>query len=388
MGDPCFGQGHKDDGTLLIAMEAIRLTLEYTITVENCFDFLSEEYKVLFAQADATVFQSPTWMDHIHKILLPNLEAQQYTIVIRSKQNRELLSVFPLVIQKIILGMKIIQFADFGVCDYNAIVGSNTVLELLTHNKNVLSKIGKLTGAGHLLLLRKVREDVFDISRFFKKMTKIPNDNATYNCVIGDNVETWQRQKLSKSWLKNLRRMERKFIQDVGTAEFSELRTGQQLRKAMVVIRRMHMERFGDSLMQHDVYNQFYTEYVIAAINNGDAAMYELTLDGETIATEFGFLFNNCYQGILVAVETEKYAKFSLGYQMIFRVIRNIADKGYQNFDLGLGNQDYKKRFNAEETRLYDYSLARSLSGKIIAPIYHYSKPIKNILKKYVPHVH
>ena len=48
----------------------------------------------------ATVFQSPLWMDLIHRRLAPNLSARQYTITIRRPENGALLVVLPTVVQQ------------------------------------------------------------------------------------------------------------------------------------------------------------------------------------------------------------------------------------------------------------------------------------------------
>ena len=365
--------------------------MKYTIFIDPSFDFLSEDYAKLFASADASAFQSPLWLNNIHKTLIPSLKARQYTIIVKegSEDNMgKLLAVFPFAIQRAVLGRKMIQFADFGVCDYNCVIGETSTLEALANDKEVCAALAQTIHAGHLLLLRKLRADRFDLGRFFNKAHKTLHDNATYNCSIGSDVQNWKTQKLSKSWLKNLRRTEKKFKKDVGDWHFEKLTTQKQICSAMGVIRDMHQSRFKDSLIKQDIYNDFYTNYVLEAHEKGDVALYALMLDDKTIATEFGFLYDNCYQGILVTADTEHYGKYSPGYQMIFKIIDDIAKEGYQNFDLGLGSQDYKKRFNAEETMLYDLVQELSPSGRVMALTYHYASPLKKILKKYAPHVH
>ena len=77
-----------------------------------------------FYSADrATAFQAPLWMAMIHSPAgAGGLDATQHTLTMRNRADGALLAVIPLVLQRS-KGIRLLRPADFGVCDYNSIVG-------------------------------------------------------------------------------------------------------------------------------------------------------------------------------------------------------------------------------------------------------------------------
>ena len=89
----------------------------------EALDFLSAEYRELYATSAATVFQAPLWMHRLHTQLAPRLGARPHTIAVRDRESGALQAVIALVAQKS-MGVTLLQPADFGTCDSNAIVAS------------------------------------------------------------------------------------------------------------------------------------------------------------------------------------------------------------------------------------------------------------------------
>src|SRR3977135_1445180 len=191
--------------SLMLAIDQQSLQLDVDIAVEADFDFLSAEYRSLHNLRRATVCQAPLWLDAIHRKLVPQLSATQYTVTIRNRHDKALLAVIPLVVQKS-SGLCILQPADFGVCDYNCIVADPMVLETLARDPSVLDRIDALLGVAGVFIFRKVRDDGFDASRLFKKTTATACENAAYHSEIGNDFEAWQRRTISRKFSKELGR--------------------------------------------------------------------------------------------------------------------------------------------------------------------------------------
>src|SRR5437868_15231538 len=111
----------------MLAIDTNLLRLDVAIGIEDDFNFLGEEYRSFFNLARGTVFQSPLWMDLVHRRLVPNLSARPYTITIRRPEDSALVAVLPMVIQRA-SALNVVQPADFGVCDYNCVVGDRFAL--------------------------------------------------------------------------------------------------------------------------------------------------------------------------------------------------------------------------------------------------------------------
>ena len=134
----------------MLAINPESLQLDCVIAVEEDFDFIGPEYTAFFNLQRGTIFQSPLWMGLIHRRLVPNLSARQYTITFRRPFEGTLLAVIPSVIQQAGL-LKILQPADFGVCDYNCVVGDELVLETLAADSSIGARLGELMRAADVL---------------------------------------------------------------------------------------------------------------------------------------------------------------------------------------------------------------------------------------------
>src|SRR5690606_12481751 len=104
--------------------------LDVDVRTELAFDFLSDEYRAFYRPDRATAFQAPLWMDMVHRRLASGLGAEQRTLTIRNRGDGALVALAPFVRQRI-KGIRILAPADFGVCDYNSIVGDRNMLAMI-----------------------------------------------------------------------------------------------------------------------------------------------------------------------------------------------------------------------------------------------------------------
>jgi CelD/BcsL family acetyltransferase involved in cellulose biosynthesis len=368
----------------MLAIDQQSLQLDVDIAVEADFDFLSAEYRSLHNLRRATVFQAPLWLDAIHRKLVPQLSATQYTVTIRNRHDKALLAVIPLVVQKS-SGLCILQPADFGVCDYNCIVADPMVLETLARDPSVLDRIDALLGVAGVLIFRKVRDDGFDASRLFKKTTATACENAAYHSEIGNDFEAWQRRTISRKFSKELGRLGRQIEREFGHYEHRRAEGGAEIREALVFLRDTRRGRFEDDLLDREVYFSFYCDYAVAAANSGEAITYVSYLCGKPVAVLFGLAGAGEFHAVLIGSDIDNYGKFSIGTQIIYRIIKLRFDQGFRRFDMGLGNTGYKSHFRVDETTLHNFTCSRSLTGSALSFIYHRTKPLKNALKKYAP---
>lgn len=360
--------------------------LDVTVAVEPQFDFLSDEYRALYAQAAATAFQAPLWMHRVNTRLAPAKGARPYTVTIRNRSDNALLAVFPLALQKTVAATLVVA-ADFGVCDYNAPVATVQFLELLAASPAVLDKLDGLLRVEDLLLYRKVRSDGFDVGRIFRAATFKPAENPAYHCDIGDDFQAWRRGRLRKKFTKELNRKERQFTNLYGAWTIATATRPDEIDAAFVFIRHARRDRYADEILHQDDYYEFYRDYARAAIPAGEAQLMTIRHDDEPIAALFGLTGDGDFHATLIGGDLERFGRFSPGIQVVYRTIEARFAEGHTVFDLGPGNTGYKSHFSAEETELRNFSVANTLIGSSVALVYHHARPLKNALKKAVPYV-
>jgi CelD/BcsL family acetyltransferase involved in cellulose biosynthesis len=357
------------------------------VNVETSFDFLSDEYRRLYQRSDATAFQAPLWLDKIHRHLVPNLSARQFTITIRNPTDQSLIAVFPLVKQRA-MGITIVQPADFGVCDYNAIVASDEILECIAHKTNIVDQLHDLVHSGSLFLFRKVRDDGFDITRIFPGLTASPCENAAYHSEINQGIEHWEREVLGKKMLKDLRRKTRQLNELHGDATVEIVKSEDQIRQALTFIREIRNERFESDLTKCPTYFAFYLDYATQAAQAGEADVYVKYIDGKPAAALFCLTGDGGFHAIMIAADITNYNKFSLGVQVMYDAIKMQFENGITLFDMCLGQTGFKNGFRAEPTQLCNFTASSNIAGAAVSAIYANSKPLKNMARKLVPDLH
>jgi CelD/BcsL family acetyltransferase involved in cellulose biosynthesis len=368
----------------MLAINDHSLKLDVDICVEPHFDFLSAEYCAFHSLRSATVFQAPSWLDAIHQKLAPHLNATQYTVTVRNRQDRTLFAVIPLVVQKS-AGLSILQPADFGVCDYNCVIGDPHLLEVLVADSTVLDRLNALLDGADVLIFRKVLNSRFDAGRLFRNITTSNCENSAYYSETGDDFEVWQRRTISRKFSKELGRLGRQIEREFGQYEHRQARTEQEIREAMAFLRDKRSGRFESDLLHDDIYFAFYCDYAVAAAESGEAITYVSYLNGKPVAVLFGLAGSDEFHAVLLGSDIGNYGKFSVGIQILYRIIKLRFEQGFRRFDMGLGNTGYKSHFRVDETMLHNFTCSRSLSGSALSFVYHRTKPLKNLLKQYVP---
>ena len=97
--------------------------LSVDVAADSAFDFLSDEYRELFASSDATAFQHPIWLDAFYRRLAPARGAKPVIVTGRGHDGA-LRFVLPL-IRRRKSGVALLESADLGVSDYSAPVAAS-----------------------------------------------------------------------------------------------------------------------------------------------------------------------------------------------------------------------------------------------------------------------
>ena len=126
------------------------------INMVSQFDFLSDDYKTLFEQSNATIFQSPFWLDSLYRKLPEFLDAEAVIVTMHDETKQQLLMVMPFVRQTK-FGGKIMQPADLGISDYNSIIVLPEALDALKNQKDLSAQLKQAIGPFDILLFRKQR---------------------------------------------------------------------------------------------------------------------------------------------------------------------------------------------------------------------------------------
>lgn len=363
-------------------------TSQIEISVAAHFDFLSDEYQTLFDQSYATVFQTPFWLDAFYRKLPIGLNAEPVVITVRESTEKKLLALMPLVRQTK-FGTHVVQPADLGISDYNSIIAGKQTLEMLARDDDFKANLKRALNPVDILLFRKQRPDVFDISQLLDSVQLHPNENASFEMEMNLNFDEWQQTTLSKSNRKGLARKRRNFNKDIGPLGFRTLTDADDIEKAFNFLRKERSKRHPDDLLNQQTYFEFYLDVAIHNAKSGKAVTYIGEVNGELVTVDFGLCEKDQHIMLLGAYASdEKYRKYSPGLQAIMDMMQSRKEIGVNFFDFSIGDEDYKGSFGAERVELTNVIWSNSLKGHLAMKTYCDGSLMKMFIKKLSPNIH
>lgn len=351
----------------------------YHIAVHENFDFHSAEYGLLFTESKATAFQSPIWLTRIYSDLVNQLGADPLIVTARCKQTNELKLVLPMV-RRSYNGLAVIEPADFGICDYNAVVAAPGVRKNFFEDQGLQSKISEVLKPFQLIFFRKMREECPVLTTVFDRSKIADMDTCTYDTEIWGPFDEWQQKTLSSSFRKELRRKRRKLEQH-GEVRFEILNDEREIRQALELLAEMRSQRFDDDLLKQDVYRQFYANVAVEGAETGFCQTALLYAGDDIAAVEFGLVYDNCYHFLLGGFDEQRFSKSSPGMLMIEHVLRERIEQGDSRADFTIGDEAYKAKFNASPKALKHVAISSGLLGQLAHMAYENGGLIKKAAK-------
>lgn len=342
------------------------VTSRWNVRGLSDFDFLSSEYADLFARAEATVFQSPIWLDRLYKRLAGALRVAPLIVAIRDQASGRLAAVIPLMRRRY-RGLTVVEFADLGVSDYCAIVAEAAMLAELTRDASLPALVQSALGACDLVMVTKVPMPALPAFGLLGKTRTSKMPFVAQATSLAGPFEAWRERTISPSQRRFLD-TKRKRLQNKFTIETRIAERPQDIETAIDHIRTFRDHRFRSAgladLLRDEAFVAFYRDI---APNNPPARAYIMTLDGTAASAAFGLVHNGTFHLLLSGFDFLNHRNASLGLLIIEDIIRDCMARGETTFDFTIGNQPYKREFGTSETRMWSVWAGTSLKGRIVA---------------------
>jgi CelD/BcsL family acetyltransferase involved in cellulose biosynthesis len=138
------------------------------------------------------------------------------------------------------------------------------------------------------------------------------------------------------------------------------------LERDLDAVFRLHRARFGRHQGCHFCreYEPFQREFAALALERGWLRLLLLELDGDAVAAEFGFLFENvyfAYQG----GRDPAWERESVGFVLEVETIRRTLEEGAAEFRFLGGEEPYKYRFPTQDPRLETVLAPATTKGRL-----------------------
>jgi CelD/BcsL family acetyltransferase involved in cellulose biosynthesis len=159
---------------------------------------------------------------------------------------------------------------------------------------------------------------------------------------------------------KRLRWLERRLARD-HDVRVRRTETSETLAADVDALFELHDRRWqGESSLESPRARSFHAAFAAAALDRGWLRLWFLELDGEPVASWYGWRLGERYSFYNGGFDPSR-SKLSPGLVLLARVVEAAFEEGAQIFDFLLGDESYKARFADRTREVHDLTLARSL---------------------------
>jgi CelD/BcsL family acetyltransferase involved in cellulose biosynthesis len=270
-------------------------------------------------------------------------------------------------IRRVKNGIRIVEFADLGVTDYNApvlgLVAPHDRIEAHALCQALLAGLRHLPEGVDLLRLRKMPANVGGVPNPLASLGRMGSCSLNGNLVVvGDDFDAYRaslkRMELPRSWRVFNRYPGAKFqiVTDVDEAL--------ALLDTMDAQQHERMKQLGwKFVLDDDCHAPFYRDLVRRGVSEGYAIVSALTCDDEVVATTLGIKKGSDYTLLRISNAGKRWSHCSPGLLVVERTMDALHKDGVRQFDLSIGNYAYKRRFGAAQLPLADVSIALGWRG-------------------------
>jgi len=317
----------------------------------------------LGAGSHHTIFQHGHWLSAWYDAF--RAVSPLIAVVSDAATGREI-AVVPL-IRRVQRGIRIVEFADLGLTDYNApILGCaapSDATQARALCRALLAGLRRLPEGADLLRMQKMPANIGGKPNPLVSLGRIGSCSLNSNLIVtGDDFDTYQasikRMQLSRSW--------RVFNRHPG----AEFRMIANVDDALTILDTMdaqqheRMKQLGlKFVLNDDCHARFYRDIVSRGVVEGYAIVSALMCDDELVATTLGIRQGTNFSLLRTSNAGKPWSRCSPGLLVVERTMAALHKQGVRKFDLSIGNYDYKRRFGAARFPLTDVSIALSWRG-------------------------
>jgi len=317
----------------------------------------------------STPFQHEQWVEGWYGSFANTGGVVPLIAVITDASTGERAALLPLILRRQD-GIRIVEFADLDLTDYNApVLGpaaprSARSARLLW--RNLLTALRKVPGGADLIRLRKLPADLDGRPNPLAMLAGAGPCSLNGNLIImGGDYGAW-RHSLERTTRKELERSWRVFTRHAGAG----FRLAATANDALTILattevqQGTRMESLGlNFILNEEGCADFYRSLVRHGTASGYAVVSALTAGEDIVATLLGIRTGSRYVMIRISNVGGKWSNCSPGRLIIERTMAALHDDGVREFDFSIGNYAYKRRFGVTRTALVDLSAALSWRG-------------------------
>lgn len=343
-------------------------TTAYVVDRDDTFDFCSEEYLDLFHRSAATLFQHPGWLHHVYATLAPRLDARPLVVTVRAAGTGRLLAVLPLVRRRW-RTLRLVEFADLGVCDHAAPVVDRTAAPWLRAAPGLPDAIRDVLGRFDLLRVERIVAAPDRFADLLGTRTHRRHPYDTHTVALLSSTAEWHASALDPGFVRHLER-KRKRLRPKGGVRLREVGDPGEVDALLDDLRAFRADRFRGrravDLLQDPRRFAFYRSVAADSVAaGGPAVLSVLEVGGRPAAVSLDLADAERHLFLVVGYDFARLRNYSLGLLIVDELARAAIGRGAQHLELTVGDEGYKADFGAVPVPMWSTRRARTVRGHV-----------------------
>jgi CelD/BcsL family acetyltransferase involved in cellulose biosynthesis len=315
------------------------------------------------ADGQETAFQHPLWFDAWYGAFK---DVSPLIAIVGDAATGRKVALLPL-IRRVRHGVRVVEFADLNVTDYNAPVLRPGVTFDMTEAraiaKALVAELGKVPGGVDLVRLRKMPGR---IAGGINPLALLGREGSS--SLNGNIIETGEDFEAYRASIKRIQmpRYWRVFSRNPGAA-FRVIGSVDEALNAVAVMdaqQQARMQKLGLKFVLNDaIHGGFYRDLIRRGLPDGYVVVSTLTCDEAVVATMLGIRHSDYFAVLRISNAGSRWSHCSPSKLVVERTMAALHEQGVRRFDFSVGNYAFKRRFGATQIPLTDASIALGWRG-------------------------
>jgi CelD/BcsL family acetyltransferase involved in cellulose biosynthesis len=357
----------------------------FEIEIHRDLESVDSDWALLEERGLSTPFQTRAWLRPVYEVLAPELGASTLFVLVRDAASGDPAMLLPLCVRRR-LGVAVVEFADFGVCDYNAPLLSPTFDPGHREWAALWSDIVALIRFAPVMRFVKLPATIQD------RVNPLVLDGRAREMAFGcwgvplpSRIEDFDARVLASKFGRNLARGRRR-LAERGKLEYVTAATREEALEIFAALARQRQARCDEmgrrNSLADPTYRRFYEAAIAEGLESRLTSVSALKLDGRIIGAMLALRHGPNRHVLMPTFEGGEWKPLSLGNILIREAIEQFIAEGARYFDLTIGDEAYKRAFGASREPLYHDMRPLTALGKVVSMAAPWAIGLKEALSR------
>lgn len=311
-----------------------------------------------------TAFQTSHWLATWYRTIGYNI-GEPILIDVFDRRSDTLVAALAL-IRRIDRGLRVIEFADDGVSDYNCPILGPASPSSFVESRALWVAIRNALPPADLLRFTKMPAEVAGRPNPLALLWSTRPSRLTSNILAIDSGWAEYLKSLERRFRKELGRSWRVFANHPG-AVFRCIENPAEATWVLEALEQQQIAHLQERGKLHILDNprvaQFYRTLTVGGLANGNVILTALLCGDDVVAALLGVTTEETYVMVRISRSTGSWSNCSPGRLLIVKTMEMLRARGYRYFDFSIGNYGYKRRLGVQPRPLVDLLVAGSALG-------------------------